>query len=224
MWVRPAVLAALVAVGIVLAVVVGLPDIARLRADVAATGRVAPVLFVLGYAVATLAPLPRNVLSILAGILFGLATGLVVVMIGTMLGAAGGLALARWLGRDTVELFAGDRLSQVDEALRRRGLHAVMALRLLPMVPFTLVSYAAGLTAVGARDYLLGTALGVVPGTLVFVALGAYGPAAAGFWPLAVTLVAVVGLTAGGTVLTRRFRRRGAGRSGSRACWMVAAG
>ncbi|MGD9989032.1 TVP38/TMEM64 family protein [Pseudonocardia sp.] len=209
MWVRLAVLAVFVAAGVVVAVVVGLPDVESLRAGIAAAGPAAPVLFVLLYAVATLAPLPKNVLSTVAGVLFGLVPGVALVLLAALLGAAGAFGLGRLLGRGAVERFTGARVARVDELLRRRGLLTVIGVRLVPVVPFTAVNYAAGLTAVRIRDYALGTALGIIPGTIAFVALGAYGTSP-GSWPFVVAVVALVGLTAGGAVVARRSRRRGA--------------
>lgn len=66
-WARLAVLVVLLAAAAAVAGVVGLPDPAQLRADIAAAGPVAPALFVLVYAVATLAPLPKNVFAVVAG-------------------------------------------------------------------------------------------------------------------------------------------------------------
>lgn len=208
-WVRLAVFAVFVAAAVLVAVVVGLPDVESLRADIAAAGPAAPVLFVLLYAVATLAPLPKNVLSTVAGVLFGMVPGVALVLLAALLGAAGAFWLGRLLGRGAVERFTGARVARVDELLRRRGLLAVIGVRLVPVVPFTAVNYAAGLTAVRIRDYALGTALGIVPGTIAFVALGAYG-SSPGSWPFVVAVVALVGLSTGGAVVARRSRRRGA--------------
>ncbi|MDQ3453171.1 MAG: VTT domain-containing protein, partial [Actinomycetota bacterium] len=81
---------------------------------------------------------------------------------------------------------------------------------LVPVLPFTAINYAAGLTAVRLRDYALGTALGIIPGTVAFVALGAYG-STPGSWPFVVAVVALVALITGGAAVARRSRRRGAG-------------
>ena len=206
-WVRLILFAVFVVVAVVVAVVVGLPDVEALRVDIAAAGVAAPVLF---YAVATLAPLPKNVLSALAGVLFGLVPGVALVMLAALLGAAGAFGLGRLLGRGAVERFTGARVARVDELLRRRGLLAVIGVRLVPVLPFTAINYAAGLTAVRIRDYALGTALGIIPGTVAFVALGAYG-STPGSWPFVVAVVALVALITGGAAVARRSRRRGAG-------------
>jgi len=105
-WVRLILFAVFVVVAVVVAVVVGLPDVEALRVDIAAAGVAAPVLF---YAVATLAPLPKNVLSALAGVLFGLVPGVALVMLAALLGAAGAFGLGRLLGRGAVERFTGGK-------------------------------------------------------------------------------------------------------------------
>jgi uncharacterized membrane protein YdjX (TVP38/TMEM64 family) len=192
----------------VAAATVGVPDLDQLRTDVADAG---PVWFALVYAVATLAPLPKNMLSVAAGLVFGLVAGVVLVLVAAVLGATVAFGLGRVLGREAVERFTGARVARIDAAVRRRGLIAVIGLRLVPVLPFTAINYAAGLTAVRVRDYLLGTAVGIVPGTVAYVALGAYG-STPGEWPFIVAVVLLVALSAGGAVLVRR--RRGADRSG----------
>lgn len=76
------------------------------------------------------------------------------------------------MGRDAVERLTGTRLERVDQLLARRGLLAVLAVRLVPLVPFTAINYAAGLSTGRRRDYAWGTAVGIIPGTLSYVALG----------------------------------------------------
>ncbi|RZU34497.1 TVP38/TMEM64 family protein [Blastococcus saxobsidens] len=207
-WGRLTLLVLVVTMGAVVAALVGLPDAEQVRADVAAMGRAAPALFILLYAGATLAPLPKNVLSAAAGLLFGLVEGVGVVLLGALLGALAAFALGRALGRDAVERLTGARVARVDALLSRHGLLAVLGVRLVPVLPFTAINYAAGLTAVRIRDYVLGTALGIIPGTVAYVALGAYGTSP-GSWPFVVAALVLVALTAGGVVAARRYRRRG---------------
>ncbi|WNV77698.1 VTT domain-containing protein [Geodermatophilus sp. DSM 44513] len=205
-WVRPALLVLAVGLVAVVAAAVGLPDVARLRAGVAGLGPAGPLAFALLYAAVTLTPLPKTVLSAAAGVLFGLLTGVAVVLAGALLGAVAAFALARALGRDTVERLTGSRVARLDALLGRRGLPAVLAVRLVPVLPFTAVNYLAGLTAVRFRDYLAGTALGIVPGTVAFVTLGAHG-SSPGSWPFVLAVLALVALSAGGAAAARRLRR-----------------
>jgi uncharacterized membrane protein YdjX (TVP38/TMEM64 family) len=207
-WGRLAGLVIIVVAAVAVAVVVELPDVERLRAQVAASGPAAPAGFVLLYAVATLAPVPKNVLTAAAGLMFGLVHGVLLVLLAALLGALAAFALGRVLGREAVERLTGARVARVDALLRRHGLFAVLGVRLVPVLPFTAINYAAGLTAVRSRDYLVGTALGVVPGTIAYVALGAYGTSP-GSWPFVVAVVVLVALSVAGAAATHRYRRRG---------------
>jgi uncharacterized membrane protein YdjX (TVP38/TMEM64 family) len=208
-WLRPALLGVLVAAAVTAALVVGAPEAESLRADVDALGGWAPVVFVLGYAAITLLPLPKNVLSVTAGLLFGLTGGVAVVLPGALLGAVAAFGLGRALGRGAVERLTGVRVARVDAALARRGVAAVLVSRLIPVLPFTGINYAAGLTAVRFRDFLLGTAIGVVPGTVAYVAVGAYGTSPTS-WPFLAAVGALLALSLGGTWWAARRRRAGA--------------
>jgi len=105
------------------------------------------------YALVTLLPLPKNVFAALAGVLFGLLLGVVVVLLAALLGAAAAFALSRVLGRDAVERITGARVARVDALLNHRGIIAVIAVRLVPVLPFTAINYAAG-TDVGPHEGL----------------------------------------------------------------------
>ena len=202
-------LAALVAllVGLVAAAaLVGVPDADALRAGVAGLGPLGPVVFVLLYAAATLLPLPKNVITAVAGLLFGLVEGVLLVLPGALLGALAAFGLGRWLGRDAVERFTGTRVARVDALLARRGLVAILVSRLLPVLPFTGINYAAGLTAIRLRDFVLGTAIGIVPGTVAYVALGAYGTSPTS-WPFVSAVAALLALSLAGAWLASRRRR-----------------
>lgn len=205
MWLRLVLLVAIIALGGIYAVTVGLPSQERIRELVSDWGVLGVVVFVLGYAVATLMPVPASALTILAGLLFGVAGGIAFVLVGASLGAYGGFWLGRLLGREAVERLTGSRVARVDELLRRRGLLAVLGIRLVPVVPFAVVNYAAGLTAVHQRDYVLGTLLGIAPATVAYVVLGAYGSSPLS-WPFAIAVVALVLLTGGSWVMLRRAR------------------
>jgi uncharacterized membrane protein YdjX (TVP38/TMEM64 family) len=205
-WLRLALFGALGVAVVVTALVVGVPEADRLREDVDGLGGWAPLVFVLGYAAITLLPLPKNVLSVAAGLLFGLAEGVAVVLPGAVLGAVAAFGLGRALGRGAVERFTGVRVARVDAALARRGVVAVLVSRLIPVLPFTGINYAAGLTAVRFRDFLLGTAIGVVPGTVAYVAVGAYGTSPTSR-PFLAAVAALLALSLGGTWWVARRRR-----------------
>lgn len=179
----------------------------QLREAVEGAGAWGPVLYVLGYAALVLVPTPGSVLTILAGALFGLLEGVLLAWLGALLGAVGGFAIGRRLGRPAVDRLLGGRLAQADRVLAHHGLPAVLAVRLVPVFPFTPLNYAAGLVGVRFRHYLLGSALGMLPGATAYAAVGASGAN-----PLGI-VVAVAGLVllvvVGGWWGRRLLRREG---------------
>ncbi len=205
MWWRLAVFSGVVVAAVVVALTIDLPSAAQLRGLVTAAGWAAPVSFIGLYALVTLAPVPKNVLSALGGLLFGVTQGVLLVLVAALLGALAAFGLGRVLGRSAVERLTSGRVRDVDDLIARRGLLAVIMVRLVPVIPFTAVNYSAGLTAVRLRDYTLGSAIGMIPGTVAYVTLGTYG-ATPGSMPFVLAAVALFGLTVGGMVLARRSR------------------
>jgi uncharacterized membrane protein YdjX (TVP38/TMEM64 family) len=214
-WVRAAVLGLVLAVGGVLALTVDLPTVDVVRTWVDGAGGVAWAVLVLGLACLLLAPVPRSALSVLLGVVAGFGTGLAVALAGGLLGGLAAFGLARALGRPAVTRLAGPRLGRVDRLMVDRGFWPLLVGRLLPVVPFVVLSYAAGLTAVRVTPYALSTALGLVPSTVVQVGIGASaGVLATWLTPVTVVPVAAVLVTAGlGALAWRRWRRTRDGQS-----------
>lgn len=114
-------------------------------------------------------------------------------------------ALARHAGRGQ-SLLARGRLRRVDDLLGQRGFVGVLAVRLVPVAPFTVVNYSSGFSSVRTINYVLGTAVGILPGSLLFVGLGAESARLTG-WRFAGGAVAAV--VAGAAALrVRQVRRR----------------
>lgn len=205
-WLRFALLCAIIGGGGALALTVGLPSVDRVHETVSELGVFGVLICVLGYAGVTLLPVPASPLTVLAGVLFGLAGGAAVVLLGATLGAEGGFWLGRLLGRDAVQRLTRGRASRLDDVLGRRGLMAILGIRLVPVVPFAVVNYAAGLSSVRQGDYLVGTVIGIAPATVAYVALGAYGSSPLS-WPFGLAVGALLLLTAGTAVFVRRTRK-----------------
>jgi uncharacterized membrane protein YdjX (TVP38/TMEM64 family) len=204
-WIRPLILVGVLGIGVAVAVSVGVPPVEDVRTWVDGVGWLGPLLFAALYAVLALTPAPATVLSIAAGVLFGLAGGLAVVMAGALLSAVGAFGLSRGLGRRAVERVDNDRLRRLDALLRRRGLLAVIGVRLVPLLPFNALNYLCGLTAVRTRDYVAGTAVGILPGATAFVAIGAFGTEP-GSLPFLLAVGGLVALSVAGLVVARRRR------------------
>ena len=190
----------------------------RFAAWVDGLGVWGPIAFVLGYAVATVAFVPGSLLTLAAGAIFGLARGALYVFVAAVLGSAAAFLVARHLARRAVEarLAGNPRFAAIDRAVGAEGRKIVFLLRLSPVFPFNLLNYALGLTRVRFTDYLIG-ALGMIPGTLLYVyygklagdvaalAGGAPVEKGAAYWMVLVLgLVATVVVT---TLVTRTARR-----------------
>ena len=106
-----------------------------------------------------------------SGILFSDFWGFLYAWMGTLSGASGAFYIARTLGREFIEPFLGKRAMKYDSMIRENGFTAVLYMRLLQL-PFTPLNFCLGLTAVRFRDYLSGTAIGVLTGLFVFYYLG----------------------------------------------------
>lgn len=167
----------------------------------------APLAFALFYALAQAAFVPGSVLTASAGVLFGVALGAATVLVGATAGAALSFGIARRLGRPAVARFAGTgRLADLDARLTRRGFWAVLVLRLVPLFPFAVVNYGAGVTGVRFAPYMAATAIGIVPGTLAYTGLGGAlrDPGSPALW---IALTTLLVLSAGGWWAARGLRR-----------------
>lgn len=211
-WLRAAVLVVLLLVGGAVALTVDLPDVDAVRAWVEDAGAAGWTAMILGLALVLLAPVPRSALSVLVGLVVGFGPGFAVAFTGALLAALAAFGLSRVLGRAAATRLAGARFSRVDDLMDRRGFVAVLTGRLLPVVPFVVVSYGAGLTAIRWAPYAAATAVGLVPSTAVQVGIGASaGAIVAGATPLTVVPVAVAaGVLAVFAAGAWRRRRRAA--------------
>lgn len=130
--------------------------------------------FMLIYIVQTGLSLPgATILSLAAGALFGPWLGTLYVVTAATLGAGLAFFAVRYLFRDGVVKKFGGKLEGINRELERRGLNYLFFLRLVPVFPFFLINLAAGLTRLPLRTFLLGTFVGIIPGSFVYVNAGA---------------------------------------------------
>jgi uncharacterized membrane protein YdjX (TVP38/TMEM64 family) len=130
--------------------------------------------FIAVYILQTALSLPgAAVLSLAAGAVFGAVMGTVYVNIGATLGATAAFLVARYLFQDVVRNKFGSRLETINRELETRGLNYLLFLRLVPLFPFFLINLGAGLTRIPLREFVLGTMVGIVPGSFVFCNAGA---------------------------------------------------
>ncbi|MDP3154434.1 MAG: VTT domain-containing protein [Archangium sp.] len=129
-----------------------------------------PVVWVLVFALASLVMVPLLLLTVVTVMLFGSWVGFITAMAGSMVGALTSYGLGRVLLRDTVRRLTGRRLARLARKLTRRGWLAIVAVRMVPVAPFAIVNMVAGSVRIRPRDFILGTLLGMAPGTLALAA------------------------------------------------------
>jgi len=197
------VLAALVGV---LFATVGVPSPAQLATWARSAGPAAPALFVLVAAVSTCVLFPGHVTATAAGVLFGVAGGVALTLAAATLGAALAFLLARGAGAAPIGRLLGPRAAHWRAWIAERGFSAVLTARLLPGTPAGVLNYAAGLTAMPLRAFTAAVALGALPKTLAYVALG--GALAAPFTARGLLAVGLYVATAlAGALLARKHVR-----------------
>jgi uncharacterized membrane protein YdjX (TVP38/TMEM64 family) len=136
-------------------------------------GMWAPILYILIYSIATICILPSTPLNLTGGAIFGSVWGTVWTSIAAIFAAVLSFGFSRTIGRKLVEQKLAGKWESIDREMHQGGFFYMFAIRLLPLIPYGIVNFAAGLTSIKFRDYFLGTLLGTVPGILPFVMMGA---------------------------------------------------
>ena len=132
----------------------------------------APLGFLAVHIAASLLFVPRTLLAIVAGLLFGMGWGIVWAASGSVAGAIAGFLVARYINSGWID---AARLGPVAMQVERGGWCAVAVLRLIPVIPHSLANYALGLTRLPLAAYAFGSLLGQLPMTIAYVDLGAAG-------------------------------------------------
>lgn len=161
------------AVGLVVVVLlVPMPNAVQLRDWATAVGPWFPLAFLGVHAVVTVLPFPRTAFTLAAGLLFGPALGIVLAVTASAISAVLAVLLVRAAGWQLHRLIDHPGVGALDARLRERGWLAVLSLRLIPAVPFSVLNYAAGASSVRTMPYLGATLVGLLPGTSAVVILG----------------------------------------------------
>lgn len=134
-------------------------------------------LFLAAHIIANAIGIPGTVFVVVGGAVYGLWWGTLWSVIGATLGAIAAFCLARYLlhGWFSNQFKHNVYVQKISHALCKKGFSCVLTIRISPISPFNIVNFALGLTPVSVRDYALGTALGIIPGTLIYTWLGVTG-------------------------------------------------
>ena len=147
-------------------------DAVALEAWIHDAGPVAPLLFMLIYALAAVLFLPGSVLTLAGGALFGPVLGTFYNLTGATLGATLAFLIARYLAADWVANKTGGRVKQLINGVEGEGWRFVAFVRLVPLFPFNLLNYALGLTRLRLLHYVLATYVFMLPGAIAYTYLG----------------------------------------------------
>lgn len=169
---RIVVTASVAVILVALAVLVPLPTALQLRDWATSVGPWFPLAFLGAHIVVTVLPFPRTAFTLAAGLLFGPALGVLIAVVASTLSAVIALVLVRALGWQFSRLVGHPAVASVDARLTARGWPAIFSLRMIPAVPFSVLNYAAGASAVRVMPYLWATLAGLIPGTAAVVFLG----------------------------------------------------
>lgn len=137
-------------------------------------GSVGVAVYAIVYMLSPVIMFPASLLTLAAGFLYGPLWGTLLVSPVSVIGSTLAFLLGRTVARERIQrqIESNARFSAIDAAVETTGLKVVFLLRLSPIFPFNLLNYALGLTRVRLRDYILGSFLGMLPGTFLYVYLG----------------------------------------------------
>jgi uncharacterized membrane protein YdjX (TVP38/TMEM64 family) len=150
-------------------------DVQSLGQFIHGFGALAPVIFIVLYALATLCFLPGSMLTLMGGVLFGPLLGTIYNLSGATIGALLSFLVARYLAADWVEARSAGFVKRLKQGVENEGWRFVAFVRLVPIFPFNLMNYAFGLSRIRVLHYLLASAICMLPGAAVYTYLGYVG-------------------------------------------------
>jgi uncharacterized membrane protein YdjX (TVP38/TMEM64 family) len=169
---RIVMLATAIVILVAVAVLVPLPSAVQLRDWATSVGPWFPLAFLGAHIVVTVFPFPRTAFTLAAGLLFGPLLGVAIGVLASTVSAVIALLLVRAAGWQLSRLVKHPRVDVLDARLRERGWPAILSMRMIPAVPFSVLNYAAGASAVRVVPYTLASFVGLLPGTAAVVILG----------------------------------------------------
>lgn len=127
-----------------------------------------PIGFIFIYGIGCVLALPGSLLTLCGGAIFGVTWGTIYNILASNLGATLAFLMARYFGRDFISRFMKGRVEAFDEKVASHGFRFIFTLRLIPLIPFNGLNLGSGLSKIKYRDYLLGSVLGMLPGTFIY--------------------------------------------------------
>ncbi|AHJ12172.1 TVP38/TMEM64 family protein [Sulfurospirillum multivorans] len=148
-------------------------QVESIKTFVLSFGIYAPIIFIVLFTLAPLIFFPDGILALAGGLIFGFAWGSVYIIVGALCGGTLSFYLARLYGKKMHEKLAHEKLINFQKSVKKHGFVMILLLRLVPLVPFNIISYSAGFSTIRYRDFFFATFLGMLPGVLVYSNIGA---------------------------------------------------
>lgn len=170
-------------------------------------GVLSPIIYVIMLTLLPLLFFPDSVLVIAGGMIFGLGKGIILTSIGSFLGATVSFYISRVLGQKIVSRLIKNKSVNFEKYSKQSGFFIILMLRLIPLFPFKVVSYSAGLSKITFKDFTIATVIGSIPGIVVYTNLGdkSTDVGSNGFY---ISIVVVIILFAMSFVLKKKFSKK----------------
>jgi phospholipase D1/2 len=132
----------------------------------------APLYVIGAYLLGSLVLFPITILTLATVFAFGTVWGNIYALLGWLFSATEGYLLGRLIGQDRLHKLAGSRVNRLIDRVKQHGFVAVLALRLLPVAPFTVVNMFIGASGIRFRDFFLASLLARIPGIFTLALFG----------------------------------------------------
>lgn len=149
---------------------IGIEDI---KAYVDSFGKMGAIVYIIMFILVPLTLFPDSILAIAGGLAFGFSKGYIYTTIGALVGGTLSFYISRKFGRNVIKKLTKEKLDNIELMINEKGFSIVFLLRLIPLFPFDVISYGAGLTNINYKDFILATFVGTIPGIMVFTNIGA---------------------------------------------------
>ncbi len=167
-------------------------------------GPLSILMYLLLMILAVATPVPDSIVTVAGGYLFGLVLGGLFSLTGALLGTTINFLLARKLGRKYLYKKYPEQIKIIDEYSKKLGWQTVVMMRLLPSVSFDILGYAAGISTMRLRTYLLANIVGMLPTTYLLISVG-YSVKSHAYFTAVIAFIISLVIIIGGTATIRKM-------------------
>lgn len=144
----------------------------NMKSYISSFGILAPIIYIAMFTIVPLTLVPDAILAVAGGVVFGVGLGTLYTIIGAVCGGTLSFFISRLFGRGFVQNLIKGKAEWFEDGIEKRGFLFIFMLRLIPLVPFDVISYGAGLSKIKYKDFILATSIGIIPGVWVYTNLG----------------------------------------------------